>query len=84
MVVYLSMITPIVNAQNNTSFSQLQNATENTGVEKKVLQKTIEPSLTDQTKMSIKGKIDRIEDISQDDFVNLMTTINNLRNMSHA
>jgi hypothetical protein len=35
MVVYLSMITPIVNAQNNTSFSQLQNATENTGVEEK-------------------------------------------------
>ena len=35
MVVYLSMITPIVNAQNNTSSSQLQNATENTGAEKK-------------------------------------------------
>jgi mannitol-specific phosphotransferase system IIBC component len=27
--------TPIVNAQNNTSSSQLQNATENTGAEKK-------------------------------------------------
>ncbi len=44
---------------------------------------TVEPSLTDQTKMLIKGKIDRIEDISQDDFNNLMTTIKNLRNMSH-
>src|ERR687898_2882829 len=28
-------IMPIVNAQNNTSSSQLQNATENTGAEKK-------------------------------------------------
>jgi voltage-gated potassium channel len=46
--------------------------------------KAIEPSLTDQTKMLIKNKIDRIEDISQDDFDNLMTTIKNLRNMSHA
>jgi voltage-gated potassium channel len=46
--------------------------------------KTIEPSLTDQTKMLIKNKIDRIEDISQDDFDNLMTTIKNLRNMSYA
>ena len=27
--------TPIVSAQNNTSSSQLQNATENTGAEKK-------------------------------------------------
>ena len=27
--------TPIVNAQNDTSSSQLQNATENTGAEKK-------------------------------------------------
>jgi voltage-gated potassium channel len=33
--------------------------------------KTIEPNLTDQTKMLIKNKIDRIEDISQDDFDNL-------------
>jgi voltage-gated potassium channel len=46
--------------------------------------KAIEPSLPDQTKMLIKNKIDRIEDISQDDFDNLMTTIKNLRNMSHA
>ena len=46
--------------------------------------KTIEPSLTDQTKMLIKNKIDRIEDISQDDFDNLITAIRNLRNMSHA
>jgi hypothetical protein len=46
--------------------------------------KTIEPSLTDQTKTLIKSKIDRIEDISQDDFDNLMTTIRNLRNMLHA
>jgi hypothetical protein len=46
--------------------------------------KTIEPSLTDQTKMLIKNKIDRIEDISQDDFDNLMLTIKSLRNMFHA
>ena len=46
--------------------------------------KTIESSLTDQTKMLIKGKIDRIEDISQDDFDNLMNTIKNLRNMYYA
>jgi hypothetical protein len=32
----------------------------------------------------IKNKIDRIEDISQDDFDNLTTAIRNLRNMSHA
>ena len=30
------IIIPIVNAQNNTSSSQLQNATENTGAEKKI------------------------------------------------
>ena len=30
------IIIPIVNAQNNTSSSQLQNATENTGAEKKL------------------------------------------------
>ena len=41
--------------------------------------KTIEPSLTDQTKMLIKNKIDRIENISQDDFDNLMSTIKSLR-----
>lgn len=35
MMVYLSMIIPIINAQNNTSSSQLQNATENAGAEKK-------------------------------------------------
>ncbi len=46
--------------------------------------KTPEPSLTDQTKILIKSKIDRIEHISQDDFDNLMITIRNLRNMSHA
>jgi voltage-gated potassium channel len=46
--------------------------------------KTTEPSLTDQTKMLIKNKIDRIEDISQDDFDNLIITIKNLRNMSYA
>ena len=46
--------------------------------------KTIEPSLTDQTKVLIKNKIDRIEDRSQDDFDNLITAIRNLRNMSHA
>lgn len=46
--------------------------------------KTIEPSLTDQTMMLIKNKIDRIEDISQDDFDNLMTTIKNLLNISHV
>jgi voltage-gated potassium channel len=46
--------------------------------------KTIEPSLTDQTTMLIKNKIDRIENISQDDFDNLMSTIKSLRNMFHA
>lgn len=46
--------------------------------------KAIELSLTDQTKILIKSKIDKIEDISQDDFDSLMTTLKNLRNMSHA
>jgi voltage-gated potassium channel len=46
--------------------------------------KTAEPSVVDETKILIKSKIDRIEDISQDDFDNLMTTIKNLRSMSHA
>ena len=52
--------------------------------DKSRVKKTIEPSLTDQTKVLIKNKIDRIEDISQDDFENLITVIRNLRNMSHA
>ena len=46
--------------------------------------KTPEPSLTDQTKILIKSKIDKIEDISQDDFDNLIIAIKNLRSMSHA
>jgi hypothetical protein len=50
------MITPIVNAQNNTSFSQLQNATENTGAEKKsyVLifgQRTVVVNIDNSTKI---------------------------------
>ena len=52
--------------------------------DKSRVKKTIEPSLTDQTKVLIKNKIDRIEDISQDDFEHLITAIRNLRNMSHA
>lgn len=45
--------------------------------------KTIEPSLTDETKILIKHKIDKIEDLNQEDFDNLLLTMKNLRNMLH-
>ena len=45
--------------------------------------KTIEPSLTDETKILIKDKIDKIGDLNQEDFDNLLLTIKNLRNMLH-
>jgi voltage-gated potassium channel len=51
--------------------------------DKKRDKKTAELSLTDETKVLIKSRIDKIEDISQDDLEHLITTIRNLRNMSH-
>jgi voltage-gated potassium channel len=45
--------------------------------------KTTEPSLTDETKILIKDKIDKIGDLNQEDFDNLMLTMKNLRNMLH-
>jgi voltage-gated potassium channel len=44
-------------------------------------EKTIEPSLTDETKILIKGKIDRIGDLNQEDFDNLLLSMKSLRNM---
>lgn len=44
----------------------------------------VEPSLADETKRLIKNKIDKIGDLDQEDFDNLMMSIKNLRNMSHA
>lgn len=41
----------------------------------------LEPSLTDETKILIKSKIDKIENLNQEDFDNLMVTIVNLRAM---
>jgi voltage-gated potassium channel len=43
--------------------------------------KTIEPSITDQTKIVIKEKIDKIGEITQEDFDNLLLTMKSLRNM---
>jgi hypothetical protein len=45
--------------------------------------KTIEPSLTDETKMLIKGKINKIGDLNQEDFDNLLLSMKSLRNMLH-
>ena len=42
--------------------------------------KTIEPSLADETKTLIKGKIDKIGDLNQD-FDNLLLSLKSLRNM---
>jgi voltage-gated potassium channel len=43
--------------------------------------KPIEPSLTDQTKILIKDKIDKIGDLNQEDFDNLLLSMKSLRNM---
>lgn len=43
--------------------------------------KAIEPSITDQTKIQIKEKIDKIGEITQEDFDNLLLTMKSLRNM---
>jgi len=45
--------------------------------------KTFELSLTDETKILIKDKIDKIGDLNQEDFDNLLLTIKNLRKMLH-
>ena len=45
--------------------------------------KAIEPSLIDETKILIKDKVDKIGDLNQEDFDNLLLTIKNLRNMLH-
>jgi voltage-gated potassium channel len=43
--------------------------------------KTIEPSLADETKTLIKGKIDKIGDLNKEDFDNLLLSMKSLRNM---
>ena len=45
--------------------------------------KTFELSLTDETKILIKDKIDKIGDLNKEDFDNLLLTIKNLRKMLH-
>jgi voltage-gated potassium channel len=50
---------------------------------KKEKRRRLEPSLTDETKILIKSKIDKIENLNQEDFDNLMVTIVNLRAMLH-
>ena len=42
-----------------------------------------EPSLTDETKILIKSKIDGMENLNQEDFDNLIATIRYLRVMLH-
>jgi voltage-gated potassium channel len=46
--------------------------------------KTAEPSLADETKNLIKSKIDKIGDLNQEDYDNLILAIDSLRNMSRA
>lgn len=46
--------------------------------------KTAEPSLADETKNLIKSKIDKIGDLNQEDYDNLILGIDSLRNMSRA
>ncbi len=43
----------------------------------------LEPSLTDETKILIKSKIDGMENLNEEDFDNLMATIRHLRVMLH-
>src|SRR5215204_6172434 len=43
--------------------------------------KTIEPSITDQTKILIKEKIDKIGEITHEDFDDLLLTMKSLRNI---
>ncbi len=43
----------------------------------------LEPSLTDETKILIKNKIDGMENLNEEDFDNLMATIRHLRVMLH-
>jgi len=52
--------------------------------DKKRGKKTAEPSLADETKNLIKNKIDKIGDLNQEDFDDLIFTIKNLRNMPHV
>lgn len=52
--------------------------------DKKGDKRTAEPSLADETKNLIKNKIDRIGDLNQEDFDDLIFTIKNLRNMLHV
>lgn len=49
--------------------------------DKKKSKETVEPSLTDETKILIKNKIDKVQDLSQDDFDALIIVMKNLRNM---
>jgi voltage-gated potassium channel len=42
---------------------------------------TLEPSLTDETKILIKRKIDGMKNLNEEDFDNLMATIKHLRVM---
>jgi voltage-gated potassium channel len=46
--------------------------------------KTSEPSLAEETRNLIKNKIDKVAELNQEDFDNLISTIKNLRNMSHV
>jgi voltage-gated potassium channel len=46
--------------------------------------KTSEPSLAEETRNLIKNKIDKVGELNQEDFDNLISTIKNLRNMSHV
>jgi voltage-gated potassium channel len=43
----------------------------------------LEPSITDETKILIKTKIDGMENLNEEDFDNLMATIKHLRVMLH-
>lgn len=52
--------------------------------DKKGDKKIAEPSLADETKILIKTKIDKIGELNQEDFDNLIMIIKNLRNMSGA
>lgn len=52
-------------------------------IESRFKRTKIELSLTDETKMLIKNKIDKIGDLNQEDFDSLVITIKNLRNMLH-
>jgi voltage-gated potassium channel len=46
--------------------------------------KTSEPSLAEETRNLIKNKIDKVAELNQEDFDNLISIIKNLRNMSHV